>query len=194
MIMNNNRVSSWISIIALSFLLNISFSSSSLSEIYINNDMLQQNEDGFCNSEYARGNYKGAIACWEKLDAKGNKFSQYNLALSYYKGDIVPKDMEKAISLFKKSAGNGYLPAQKLLGDIYREGTDTGEDLDEAAFWYQKAAEQNDKDSQYLLGVVYLIKNDYNNACSWFKKALGNGYEVTDKVAAIIEKICKNRN
>ena len=44
--------------------------------------------------------------------------AQFNLGVSYENGTGVEKDMSRALSLYRKAAGQGYNPAQKRLAKL----------------------------------------------------------------------------
>lgn len=87
----------------------------------------------------------------------------------------------------RKAAVQGYIPAQRSLGDTYRNGFLAREDLDEAMYWYLKAAEQGDAESQNSYGEVYSTTHLPGTALTdesfewaeeeakWFRKAAAQG-------------------
>ena len=63
-----------------------------------------------------------------------------NLAISYYEGEGVEQDKEKAVQLLTEAAQ--YMPdAQFLLAQCYENGEGTAKDLDKAKELYQQAAD-----------------------------------------------------
>ena len=67
-----------------------------------------------------------------------NPVAQYDLAeLHLSRGQY--KD---ALGWYKKSAKQGYAPAQSRLGQMYLEGIYVKKDLEKAIFWYEKAQAQ----------------------------------------------------
>lgn len=63
-----------------------------------------------------------------------------NLAISYYEGEGVEQDKEKAVQLLTEAAP--YMPdAQFLLAQCYENGEGTAKDLDKAKDLYQQAAD-----------------------------------------------------
>ena len=70
-------------------------------------------------------------------------------------------DLIVAITLWRKSAQEGYAPAQVWLGDIL----DKAEEDVEAADWYRKAADQGNADGEFGLGQMFLkgegVKKDF---------------------------------
>ena len=105
----------------------------------------------------------------------------YQLATKYEDGNGMPRDMEKAIALYRQAAERGYVPAQTYLGVIYDKGRGVQPDDAEAIRWYRLAAEKGDPQSQFNLGV-FLVKGRgtaKNEKEGWdlIRKAAGNGYK-----------------
>ena len=105
----------------------------------------------------------------------------YQLATKYEDGNGMPRDMEKAIALYRQAAERGYIPAQTYLGVIYDKGRGVQPDDAEAIRWYRLAAEKDDPQSQFNLGV-FLVEGRgtaKNEKEGWdlIRKAAGNGYK-----------------
>jgi len=106
---------------------------------------------------------------------------QYRLGLRYQLGDGVQKDMQKAFSLYKKSAEQGYPPAQFAMGICHEMGGHgVVQDGRKAAFWYEKAARQGHTKAQLNLGNLYwfedkgVLRNE-QKAMDWWFVAAVNG-------------------
>ena len=116
-----------------------------------------------------------------KSDASRDPGEMYQLATKYEDGNGVPRDMGKAIALYRQAAEQGYVPAQTYLGVIYDKGRGVQQDDAEAIRWFRLAAEKDDPQSQFNLGVL-LIKGrgtEKNEKEGWdlIRKAAGNGYK-----------------
>ena len=61
----------------------------------------------------------------------------------------------EAMEWFHKAAEQGFAQAQHVLGDCYKDGRNVEKDEVEAAKWYRKAAEQGDASAQISLGDCY---------------------------------------
>src|SRR2546425_2396105 len=72
-----------------------------------------------------------------------------NLGVCYYNGWGVTKNLQEALSWYRKSAEQGHARAQRNLGVCYAIGAGVGKDTVKAAKWYQKAAAQGDVGAQY---------------------------------------------
>jgi len=101
--------------------------------------------------------------------------AKYQKGLHYYK----EKNYQKASTLFKEAAKQGYAPAEENLGNMYLNGLGVSRDDDKAAYWYKKAAEQGNAAAEANLGSMYVyglgVPKDYTKAVYWFKKAAEQG-------------------
>lgn len=115
----------------------------------------------------------------------GNKEAQYQYANSIT-STLNPKeeDYQKAVIWLRKSAEQGYAPAQSRLGYYYWAGQGLKKDFEQAVFWYRKAAEQGNEIAQYNLGVCYAngqgVEKSDNSSFIWIKKAAEQGYDAAE--------------
>ena len=112
----------------------------------------------------------------------GDKIAQYEYAyklLTRYKSAPL-EDVESAVYWYRKSAEQGYAPAQCNLGYCYGRGQGVRQSYDQALFWYKKSAEQDNATAQYNLGIYYSngwgVPKSEQNAFIWYKKAAEQGY------------------
>jgi TPR repeat protein len=88
---------------------------------------------------------------------------------------------EEAFEWFRKSAEQGYAPAQASLGYSYYSGKGTIKDYVKAVSWLRKADEQDNADAQYLLGSCYYygngVQTDLVKAMTFFRKAAEKGHK-----------------
>ncbi|MCQ2343515.1 MAG: sel1 repeat family protein [Paludibacteraceae bacterium] len=128
---------------------------------------------------YESGNKQEALRLCRKSADLGFAPAQFNMAIFYYNGDGVQKDLTKTVEWLEKSAPQGFLQAQKQLAICYAQGIGTAKDAKKAAFWYEKAAQQGDADAQYKIGTAYYRGNgvipDYEQAVKWYEKAAAQG-------------------
>ena len=97
--------------------------------------------DGFIAAE--SGNYQTALKQWGPLAEQGHPVAQFNLALLYHSGSGISLDESKAVEWYKKSAKNGYYPAQEYMAVGYREGWfGLPKDNKKANYW-EKQLESN---------------------------------------------------
>jgi len=77
----------------------------------------------------------GSVAFYEY---EHNPKIEYQKGLHYYK----EKNYQKALSLFKEAAKQGYAPAEEKLGYMYLKGCGVPQDYYKAVHWLKKAAKQ----------------------------------------------------
>jgi len=112
----------------------------------------------------------------------GDREAQYRLALVYMVGLLVPKDFAVSRSWMRKSAEQGYVPAQAGMGETYLYNiTYHGAipDFSDADRWLRMAATQGDADAQLWLGHGYrrgwFGAFDDREALKWLRKAAAQG-------------------
>ena len=115
-------------------------------------------EAGYAFSRYALGRLletrkqtEEAVAWYEKAAAQGNPAAAYRLGKLYLKGELVPKDVPKALEYLTTSAKEGNPLAQYTLGKLYLMGKDVERDLEEAYRWFQASAQQGNPYAQFFL-------------------------------------------
>jgi S1-C subfamily serine protease len=124
------------------------------------------------------------------LAEKGDALQQYTLAYCYANGDFMDnKDPVEAVKWYRKTAEQGYEPAQSELGRRYYYGDLVSKDTVEAAKWFRKAAEQGDSSAQGSLGSFYMTGDggmpiDLPEAYKW--STLANQSRFPDPSASFI--------
>jgi TPR repeat protein len=95
------------------------------------------------------------------------------------KGLGVPRYYAKALEWWRKSAAQGYAPAQSQLSFMYANGMGVPSDYRESVRWARLAAEQGHAQAQYNLGASYYggfgVPQDYVEATRWFRSAAEQG-------------------
>ena len=88
-----------------------------------------------------------------------------------------PDGFDDGLKQLEQLAEDGYVVAQRRVGDMYFEG-EKGIDVNwqTAAYWYEKAANQGDAQSQNSMGIFFANTNEYfprdrEQAIKWFKMA-----------------------
>src|SRR5690242_21838741 len=81
-----------------------------------------------------------ALKWFRKAAEKGTSWGQYNLGLSYARGQGVPQDYGAAMEWFLKAAEQGDAMSQYSLGQMYHKGLGTAVDPAEAYKWLHLAA------------------------------------------------------
>jgi TPR repeat protein len=89
---------------------------------------------------------------------KGEAKAQFDLGFLYLYGDFyshLRADRDQGLFWIRKSAAQGYAPAQDLMGCLLYRGGILPQDKAEAVKWFRKAAEQGDPYAQSNLGHCY---------------------------------------
>lgn len=127
----------------------------------------------------------GEVLAMVKLEdaaQTGNPAAQYKLAQVYMSGDQVPKNLQKAVSLYRSSADRGYAASQYEMGVFYENGRGTEQNLVKAFEWYKKAAEQGNANAQNNLGTLYMqgkaVPQNIMLAIVWFNVAASQGLDL----------------
>lgn len=134
-------------------------------------------------SAYERKDYSTAKNEFLPLATAGNPEAQYYLGIIYLFGEGVPEDEIKSLDWFTKSAQQGHIVSQSMLGTIFmNDGKLIPKDYKQANYWLRKAAEQGDADAQYDLAIIYHdalgIEQDFFKAAFWYRKAAEHGFEM----------------
>ena len=115
-------------------------------------------EAGYDFSQYALGRLletqkrmEEAVTWYEKAAAQGNPAAAYRLGKLYLQGELVSKDVPKALEYLTAYAKEGSPFAQYTLGKLYLMGKDVERDLEEAYRWFQASAQQGNPYAQFFL-------------------------------------------
>ena len=92
-----------------------------------------------------------AVTWYEKAAAQGNPAAAYRLGKLYLQGELVSKDVPKALEYLTASAGQGSPFAQYILGKLYLMGKDVEQDREKAYRWFEMAAEQGNPYARFFL-------------------------------------------
>lgn len=110
----------------------------------------------------------------------GVVYAQNEIGKILFKGEIVKKDMDRAIFWYEKASLQGYAAAQYNFSLCYRDGTGVRKDIKKSCYWLELSAKQGYAKAQYLLGVLFYegseVKEDYQQAQYWFNMAARNAY------------------
>jgi TPR repeat protein len=130
---------------------------------------------------YNAKDYKNAMQWFLKADSYGNPSDKigFYTGLMYEKGWGVEQNYTEAAKWYTKSAEQGNVNAQALLGYFFNVGQGVEKDYKKAVAWYTKAAEKGNAGAQYNLGVIYKngegVEKDYKKAFEWYTKAANQG-------------------
>ncbi len=130
---------------------------------------------------YENKDYPAAFAEYKKAAEAGSAYGQFMLANMYLAGESVKKDPRQYMYWLRKAAGNGYPPANYLLGMAYLYG-----DPSLAAEHLKAAAEKEHGASMHMLGIMYAngvgVPKNTEEAVSWFRLAKAQGIAVSDQL------------
>ncbi len=91
-----------------------------------------------------------------------------------------PRDLSRALVLYRKAAARGSLPAMMLLSQRYEIGRGVPQNDSRALFWLRKAAHGGYPPAEDALGDRYAggvgVKKDDARAVSWYLRAARDGY------------------
>ena len=85
-------------------------------------------------------NYDDAVKWYRRAADKGTSWGQFNLGVSYARGQGVPQDFNEATGWFRRAAEQGEAMSQFSLGQMYERGLGVEVDQAEAYKWFQLAA------------------------------------------------------
>jgi hypothetical protein len=105
--------------------------------------------------------------------APADPAEQYRLGGQYESAE----NCDKAVNWYRKSADQGYAPAQRALAYMYEQGMGVDRDMNEAFAWYRKAADGGDAEGEYRTGwSLDVDSGDVDTAAmatavEWYRKA-----------------------
>ena len=115
-------------------------------------------ESGYDFSQYALGKLlQGqkrmgeAVTWYERAADQGNQYAAYRLGKLYLQGELVPKDVPRAVEYLTTAAELGNKYAQYTLGKLYLAGEDVEQDREQAYSWFRQAAVQGNEYAQFFL-------------------------------------------
>src|SRR5439155_1144528 len=87
--------------------------------------------------------------------AAGDAQAQYALGNYYFRARCLTLEHAQALTWYRKSADQGYAPAENQLATIYQHGFGAVRNFKLALAYYRKAADQGYAPAQFNLGVTY---------------------------------------
>ena len=102
--------------------------------------------------------FKNALPLIKKASDMGNAEAQYNYAVCYQEGIIVPKSDMIANDLLLKSAKQGWIDAQFKLAYSYTVGRGVDKDDKQAFYWSLQCAKQNDAECMWNVVGLYQLE------------------------------------
>lgn len=120
-----------------------------------------------------------ALLYLERAAAQNYGLAYAALGEIYAVGVLVPRDFEKAVSLFEQGAAAGSTTCMTYLGDFSFEGLGVPEDKSKAFKWFTQAAEKGDAYAQRRMGDCYLsglgVEKNLKTALQWYTHAASRG-------------------
>lgn len=140
----------------------------------------KENEESYKKKEHEDPELNNLETCIEKAQ-QGVAEAQYKLALRYFEGNGVEKNMKEAVNWLKKASDQGLAAAQNELGCSYYNGEGIEKNLTAAFALFTKAAHKGDANAQANLGLCYYnghgTYKDFALAAQWLKKAALQGVD-----------------
>ncbi|KAH3731335.1 sel1 repeat family protein [Pelomyxa schiedti] len=96
-----------------------------------------------------------AVTLYQTAAYAGHAGAMCNLALCYFTGKGVDRDIHKAVTLWQRAADAGHATAMYNLGVCYKNGYGVEKDMHKAVILWQRAADAGHATAMYNLGVCY---------------------------------------
>jgi TPR repeat protein len=109
----------------------------------------------FAEHAFQSGDNQTALKLFSDLANKNNPNAEYWLGHMNEIGLGIPRDVTKAIGLYKKAAEQNIVAAEARLGALYLNGDSVTPDFGQAKSYLERAAYHADPRSAMLLGQMY---------------------------------------
>ena len=133
-------------------------------------------EDGV-NAAF-KGDFETALHEFTVAAEEGLDLAQYNLAILYFTGQGVDRDMGEAFRWTRAAAEQGHVAAQFNLGSLYYSGDGTDVDRDKAVEMFGLAARAGHANAALLLANMFNdgdhVNRDAVQAHAWASMAIVN--------------------
>jgi uncharacterized protein len=139
-------------------------------------------EEALRFSEAAQPDFASALRGLHRAYRQGDPRAAYALGTWYLhgKGDLIPKDLAKAVPLLREAAENDHAEAAYDLAVCYETGSGVRRSEKTAARQYLKAALLGDPQSIYHVARCYQhgigVKRDRPIAALWYDRAEKLGF------------------
>ncbi|MCA9122204.1 MAG: SEL1-like repeat protein [Planctomycetaceae bacterium] len=101
------------------------------------------------------------------------------LGTNFLNKDLLPRDVNRGIALYRDLAEKGSPSAADKLGDMYKNGDGVPKDTKMAMQWYEVAAKAGSTSAQCSVGMMAYfgdgVEQDYPTAFAWLKLAAEGG-------------------
>lgn len=99
---------------------------------------------------------------------QGQAQAQYELAMSYQRGQEVVQDYAQALQWLEKAASQHYVEAQLQLGMMYFKGQGVSRDNAKAAEWFRLAAKQQAAGQAIAYQAKGIVPEDLDGKIVWW--------------------------
>lgn len=148
-----------------------------LAKMYIRKEQKRKEEHSDMEPDHEKIKY--GMNCLEELAGQGNSLAAYALGKLFAEGNLIAKDMEKAIYYLEQAASKHHEYALYRLGRLYLAGEDVEKNVPVALRMLTESAEKGNQYAQYVLGKLYLIgkevEQDREKAYEYFRLAAEQG-------------------
>lgn len=122
-----------------------------------------------------------AVALYRLAAEQGLADAQYDLALSYYNGEGVSKDLDESHKWLMLAAKQNYAQAQYLLYYFYKDGMAVVKEEKEALRWLTKAVDNKHPEAMFDLSLHYEhgtlgVSRDLNKTWALQQESANLGY------------------
>jgi uncharacterized protein len=126
--------------------------------------------------KWQAADYKGAIAAWQPLAARGDADAMFNIGQAHKLGRGVAQNENTANDWFRRAAAKGHSPAKERLGlSLYNVPATRAEGIR----WLQQAATGGQPRALYVLGVAHFngdgVAKDWPRAYAFMLRASNAG-------------------
>ena len=142
-------------------------------------------------AEDVKQDFAQALKYYSMAASKEDPIALNNLGSLYFNGIGTPRDIVKALSLFKKSAELGNDNAALNLAFIYLTGGKKDADRNQMAIKYFEAAHKNNNIAKFMLGYAYyrgfVVPQDYEKAFTLIREAAISGSKIDEAQLVLAE-------
>lgn len=125
-----------------------------------------------------KGDFETALHEFTVAAEEGLDLAQFNLAILYFTGQGVDKDMVKAFKWTQAAAEQGHVAAQFNLGSLYYSGDGVSTDRGKAVEMFNLAAKSGHANAALLLANMFSdgdhVNKDAVQAHAWASMAIKN--------------------
>jgi TPR repeat protein len=145
----------------------------------------------FAERAFESGDNQTALKLFGELANKNNPNAEYWLGHMSEIGLGMPRDVTKAIDLYKKAAEQNIIAAEARLGELYLNGDLVTPDFGQAKSYLERAAYHADPRSAMLLGQMYRAgigtAVDQKQAYAWSEVATleGSDFAVRERESSL---------